>query len=256
MKAKGDVDGLVRLMKGDNPQTRVEATEALAELGHQRATGLLIKELTDILRFGDDADKVEAIILMKGSTSARPAVSMSLDLPFDRLQRLAKYEKTKFRRGMDLHLVRPILYGLATNSVESPAIRWYSVVALAELGDKSDDLMQLLMDTFNSISNMNIYVIEETVRALSFLTGNPHCVPLLIRIQKGELFRGGLDVGWRSAAIYALGASGNASAREYLEYLASHGDDFYRKRARIALELFGKATYDEIEAKVKSKLES
>jgi HEAT repeat protein len=254
MKEKGDIDGLAALLKADDPRMRVEATEALVEIKDHRAIELLVKEFTDIFKLGDEADKVEAITIMQGrADDSLIGVRLLLDLPWDREAKIIKFHHVKFTKKFELALARPILFSLATNPRETPAIRWYSAVALVELGDRSNEVMQLVIDTLNTMSKMNIDIIEESLRALSYFGSNSALVGMFIEIQKGRLFKAVLDVGPRSAAIYALGATGEPSAREYLEYLAGHGDQFYRTRAQVALKLFGKATYDEIKAAAESK---
>jgi HEAT repeat protein len=256
MKEKGDIDGLVALIKADDPRMRVEAIEALLEIKDHRAMELLVKEFNDISKLGDEADKVEAITIMQGRAGeGLMGMQGLLTLPWDREAKIIKLHHVKFTRKFELSLARPILLSLATNPIEASAIRWYSVVALVELGDRSNEVMQLLTDILDAMPKMNIDIMEESVRALSYFPSNPDTIARLIQIQKGHFLRWktALDVGYRSAAIYALAASGDPSAREYLEYLATHGDEFYQKRAQVALKLFGNATYDEIKAKAESK---
>ena len=249
MKEKGDIDALAALLKADNLQIRVRAIEALTEIGDRRANEVLIKEFTDIFRFGEAKDKVRANTIMRGDTGETySGVHGVLDL-----WGVGDFSKVKLARKLSLDLVGPILLSLATSQGEIPAIRWYAVVALLELGDRSNQVMQLLTDTFNEMPKKDISILEAQVRALSYVEGSSTLVDWFIQIQKGEVWKGGLDVRWRSAAIYALAATGEPSAREYLEYLATHGDEFYRKRAKVALELFGKAAYDEIKDRAKSK---
>lgn len=245
LKESGDIDALIPLLKSDNLQRRVEAFDALAEMGDQRANEVLVKEFTDIFRFGEAKDKVLAITIMRGDTG--PTYSGV------HVWGVGDFSKVKLTRKLPLNLVGPILLSLATSQGETPAMRWYAVVALLELGDRSNEVMQLLTDTFNEMPKKNIDVLEAQVRALSYIEGSSTLVDWFIQVQKGEVWRGGLDVGWRSAAIYALAATGDPLAREHLEYLASHGDQFFRTRAQAALKLFGKATYDEIEAAVEAE---
>lgn len=250
MKEKGDIDALVSLLKSDNLQRRVEAFEALAEIGDRRTNKVLIKEFTDIFRFGSEKDKVQAITIMRGRAGVGLiGVKLLLDL-----WGIGDFSKVKFTRKFGLALARPILISLATSQEEASAIRWYSAVALVELGDRSNEVMQLVMDTLSMMQKMNIDIVEESLRALSSFGGNSALVGMFIEVQKGQLFKAVLDVGPRTAAIYALAATGEPSAREYLEYLATHGDKFYRKRAQIALKLFGKANYDEIEANAEREI--
>lgn len=254
-KEKGEIGGLVSALKADNFQTRVEAIEALMDLGERRAIELVIKEFTNVLRFGDEADKIEGITIIQGRAcrTSLIAVVYSLELPSDRWEKVWKLEKVRFRRKLGLHLARPILFETAENSDENPVIRWYALIALVELGDRSNEVMQLLINVLDTMPKMNVDTIEESLRALSCCSINPDIIAMLIETAKGQRFKAVLDIVPRSAAIYALGATGDPLAREYLEYLATHGDKFYRERARVALKLFGKASYDEINAKAEPK---
>jgi len=103
-------------------------------------------------------------------------------------------------------------------------------------------------------ASLEIGIQEETIRALSYFTGNAGVRDALIDALQTRRFVGCQRISslWRHA-IYALSAFGDHSTREYLEYWAIHGDEHDRKRAQVALELFGKATFDEVKATVKTK---
>jgi len=256
MKERRDIDGLITALRNDNPQTRVEATEALTDLDEPKALELMVKEFSNPFRFGDKADKIEAITIIRGCPTPESlmAVTLSLDFTGDKLTRICKFQKVKFRKRFNLDLVRPILVDVAQDLDENPVIRWYAVTALAELGDRSDEVVHRLFSILGAMPKLNLDIVEENVRILSYFPNNPDVIATLMKIQKGELFKAVLEVGPRSAAIYALAATGNSSAREHLEYLATHGDKFYRKRAQLALKLFGKANYDEIKANAEKEI--
>jgi len=255
MKEKGDIEGLASALRSDNPEIRVEASEALIDSNDPKALEVLLKELRDVFRFGNEADKAEAITIMRACPSRESlgAITHSLHLADDRFKKMWKYEKTRFSKKLKLDIARPILMDVSVNPSENPLIRWYSVTALSELGDTSEEALRLLLDTLHAMPKINLWIIEESVRVLSRFAGNPSVIDLLIRIQKGEAKKAVVDVGPKSAAIYALAATGVASAREYLEYLAAHADEFYRSRVQMALKLFGKATFDEIKTKAEPK---
>src|SRR3972149_3960885 len=88
MQEKGDLDGLVSVLRNGDAQVRVEAAESLMEIGTPEALELLVKDFSSILRLGKEADKVEAILIMRGSPtrSSLAAVTHSsyLDLADDR----------------------------------------------------------------------------------------------------------------------------------------------------------------------------
>lgn len=256
MKENGDIEGLANAVRSDNPATRVEASEALMDSTDPKAMEALLKEVRDTFRFGDEADKAEAITIMRAcpTDESLGAMTHSLDLAEDRFKKIWKYEKIKFSKKLKLDIARPLLMDVSANPKENPFIRWYAMTALVELGDRSKEVLQALPDTLEAMPGMNVFIIEESVRVLSCFAGNPGVTDMLIKIQKGEAFETQLDVVPKSAAIYALGAIGDPQSREYLEYLASHGDKFYQKRAKLALKLFGKGNYDQIKAAAKKEI--
>jgi len=255
MKEKEDIEGLANAVRNNNPATRVEAFEALIGCTDPRALEVVLKELHDTFRSGDEAAKAEAITIMRAcpTRASLAAMTHSLDLADDRFKRMWKYEKVKCSKKLKLDLARPVLMDASMNPKENPFIRWYGVTALAELGDRREEIIQLLLDTLNAMPKVNLWIIEESVRVLSCFRGKSGVIDLLIKIQKGEALKAVLEVGPRSAAIYALASTGEASAREYLEYLATHGDDFYKRRARMALRLFGEVTFDEMKARAEKE---
>jgi HEAT repeat protein len=256
MREKGDIEGLANALKDDNPGTRVEASEALMDCTDPKAMEVLLKEFRDTFKFGDEADKAETITIMRAHPTRESlgAVGHSLDWSEDRFRRMWKYEKTKFSKKLNLDIARPILMDAFTNVKENPFIRWYAVTSLVELGDRSEEVLEALPDTLRAMSAINVWIIEESVRALSYFAGNPSVIDWLVKIQKGEVFETELDAIPKVTAIYALGAIGGSQSGEYLEYLASHGDKFYQNRAKLALRLLGKANYDEIKAAAEKEI--
>ena len=252
MKEGGDVEGLSALLKADNLQTQVEATEALLELGDTKGLQLINQRYSDVFKFGDKADKVELMIMMQGRYSefdTNIGWLIPLELPEARILRIMKFEKVTFRTKPKLEVSRSILFEAATNSNENPLIRLLAVLTLTELGDRSDEVIQLIFSLLDELEDPNLWNVRETLRAISNFSHNREATDFLIRVQRGELFKGKAAEEVRQAAIYALGAIATSSAREYLEYLTGSGDKLYRQRAKIALGLFGKANYDEIKAK-------
>jgi HEAT repeat protein len=248
MKEKRDIRGLINALRNAPPQIRVEAIEALIDIDDPKVLELLLKEFSDVFRFGEEADKVEAITIIRACPTRQSlgamthSDSLGLILTSDSFTKIWKYEKVKFTKKLNLGLVRPILLEVAMNSGENLVIRWYTVTALAELGDRSDELVQLLINILDAMPKQNLFIVEESLRILSYFTGNPTARNVLMNsLRTGTVSR--------MYSIYALGALGDPLTRENLEYLVVHGDKNDRKRAEIALNLFGTASYDEIKAK-------
>jgi regulator of replication initiation timing len=156
------------------------------------------------------------------------------------------------------------MFQVATDPKSKVLISWYILIALVELGDRSDIVAQLLIETAEGIMTwckesdmdssltgafLEIAVSEETVRALSHFTGNSKAKQALIDALHARIFVGRQEVGSPyKYAMYALSALGDPSTREHLEYWTTYGDVDIRRAARLALELFGKATFDEVVA--------
>lgn len=253
MKETRDVDGLWSATRSDSLQTRVKATEALIEIEDARGLQLISQRYSDVFKFGDNADKVEVMIMMQGRYLRMdtlvawvvPLVGSTGDRPLE----IMALEKVRFRTKPKLELARPILLEAATNSTENPLIRLLAGATLAELGDRSDELIQLMFSLLEEVEELNFWTIREILRALSHFSNNCEATDFLIRVQKGEVFRRESSEGIRQAALYGLGAIGSDLAREYLEYLTTSSSRVHKKEAQVALELFGKASYDEVRRK-------
>lgn len=256
MKESKDIAGLAALMKADNLQTRVEASEALLELGDTKALELITQRYSEVFKFGDRADKVELMIMMQGRCSEFDTMIgwvMPLKLPEDRALRIMKLEKITFRRKTNLNLARSILFETAANTAENPFVRLFALTTLVELGDRDNNILGLMIALlFIDMEGVNTRTVCETLRAFSKFSNEKDIADMLINVQKGEAWSSENAAPVREAAIYALGAMTTPSAREYLEYLATGGNEFYRKKAQVALRLFGKADYDNIKAACKS----
>lgn len=285
MKEKGDIDGLVKALynpknRGDaikalvelksfeglikalnsrNSGVRIGIAEALKDINEPEAINALNKTLINALKFGEMEEQVEAITLIQGR---EPYLFLSIMLAGDD-ERLQLLENV--RKKLSLETFRDAL--LETVKQRKSAISlWYALVALVELGDRSNEVLQELIEfsdawlktlatepsLFASIITMSVR--EETLRALSCFRGNSAITDLVVKAYEGMFLSGSeISEGLKIKAIYALGALGDPSARERLEYLASHSGGSIQKTSKISLELYGKATFDEIKAKAESK---
>ncbi len=261
-----DVEGLAAALQNNDIKVRIEATQALKNIQDNEGVERLIRILTAPLRFGNDEDRIEAITLIQGRVSSMFLLA-TLGLRAEALEKALDQEK--LQKKLDVKLVRPALSGTAKDRKGNSVVRWYALTALAELGDRSDEVAQLLIETAEILltlckrqdigSQIAGFALEdgiqkETLRALSYFAGSGKVRDALIDALQGHRFVGYQHISspW-SYAVYALSAFGDPSAREHLEYWAMHGDEMARRRAQVALELFGKTTFDEVQAKVKAE---
>jgi hypothetical protein len=249
MKQNRDFAGLVTALGSKDPQVRVGAAEALKEIGDEQAIARLCGRLTQVLTYGltlglRDRNRVEALKKVHG----RVATSESA--------------------------LREMFAGLAGGHLQ-PLVHWYALIASAECGLRDDAILNELIDygdrlvkfldepKEDSMLTLQTVILggsvrKETLRAISYFKDSPTATSAIIGTSEDRLFAGrDSDAGERLSVlkyeVYALGALGDISTRKRLEYWATNGEEQVQKRARIALELFGHATFDEIEACVKSK---
>jgi HEAT repeat protein len=295
MKEKGDIQSLTKELTNKNPTIRVEAAEALKSIDDPKAVAVVTKYISDLLRFGERDDQIEAILLIQARA---PEHFLPINVDPKRVQ-----------KKLSLEPFRDALFEVIKRHKSAVSV-WYALIALIELGDRSHKVLNGLIEfTKTWLANLDTEGIEgaptwalaksineETLRALSYFKGNQTAVNAVIDALEGKLFgsyvsedetskailriidkdlkyaedrvkqgdeaaKTVLEVFHRStfnevkikSAIYALGALGDQSTRERLEYLASRGSESIRKSVKVALEFFGKATYDEIKAKAESK---
>jgi len=172
-------------IRNPNPNIRVEATEALKEIGDQEVIKRLAAILAlDLLSSKDDESNIEAITLICGHGDYRflvPALSCNEN-------RAKALEKA--RRKLPLEFVRHALLSKAIDEEENPIVHWYALLALVELGESSNEILNALI---NSSKNLITYldqergegsiafwrallalsIKDETVRTLSYFKDNP-----------------------------------------------------------------------------------
>lgn len=275
MKKNRDLEGLTRLIGDEKPKVRVNAAQALKDIGDMEAIKALTDALFNTIKFRKNNDQIEAMIIMQGRVPA-------------------SYVEKTFTTQEQIDALKNVHGPLPLNFVQGPMeemIRdkkisfingWFGLLTLVELGDHREELLEklitlsidsivvmdrtLISDSDNMINfilaNGVNCLIEETIRALASFKDNSTATKTIIMILDGELFRGSYVHRYSSYPylhaeqkhlIYALSAIGDPSERERIEYLANRGDKSIRKTAKAALRLYGKATYDEIKAKVESK---
>jgi len=249
------VEGLIKAFKSTNWYLRVESAEALKEINIPEATKQLSEILIKTLKYGKFEDKIEAITLIYGRGNWNFLVPVLSSASSDGKRGDAL---TKVQRKL---LLEPILSALdeMLEKEDNQVVGWYALITLVELGERNDEnLRALIKSSDDLITNLGQpeglggilfaeAICEETLRALSYFRDNPVATTAVIGALEGRFlaFKSGEESRMRYA-LYTLGALGDPTTHERLEYLAGYGAPEFQRIARIALELFGRATYDEI----------
>jgi len=143
-------------------------------------------------------------------------------------------KKLKFRGKVTLEKVGGALSEATKDT--NMLVSWFALVTLSELGDRSDGLPRLLVNSAQNYLSwskesgegssgivggfLEGAVAEETIRALSYFSKNRDALEALTEILHAHLLVGHQKVSSpRTQAIYALGAIGASAAKEHLEYL-------------------------------------
>jgi len=270
------IDALAQeVSKNDNPSIRVGAAQILKGIEDTEAIEGLTNALLSAIRLGNSDDQVEAMIVIQGRV---PTSLVKTSFLPDRQEALENV-----RGSLELHRFQSLLDEVVREG-KSYFSKWFALVTLVELGDCREEVLKTLISY--SASNTKavdelleeragqrdfaLYLeantvnclIEETVRALASLGDNAIARDAVIKILEGEFLCGSyvhpgknysyLHPRHQENAICALGAIGDPSTRERLEYLANRGSEAIRRDAKVALELYGKATYDKIKNKAES----
>jgi len=245
------VQGLTEGLKNDDPQVRVESAEALKDIGSSTAMESLAKILVKTLKFGSKDDKIEALVIMQGHGVSYFWVDSKI--------------RARIQKKLPLDLIRSALLEVAETD-SYPLVRWHALVALAELGERNDKILSQLIETSErlmaALDNYGLAAFgirTETLRALSFFRNNHAAVNAVVNALKGSVLvhKRYEEAGPFKEEFYALGALGDPSTRELLEFWATRGvtpgKEHIQKSAQVALELFGIATFDEVERIAESK---
>ncbi len=283
MRKKRDIEGLTHLLVDSIPKNRINAAQALKDIGDSEAISALTEALFNTIRFGKGNDPIEAMIIMQGRI---PASFMRFAFSQKRIDALEKV-----RGPLELNLVLGPIEKMINEKKLNLIDKLFSLLTLVELGDRREVLLdELIASTTECIrvidrklnaipfsseigSDFQIHMffagqinrlIEETIRALASFKDNLKVRDVVSKILDDELFRGsyvyphGIRTGpyiyaKQEHSIYALGAIGSPSERERIKYMANRGSESISRAAKAALELYGKAFYDEIKAKAESK---
>jgi len=262
------IEGLVKALENDMPGVRLAAVEALKETGDYEGMTYASDILIQMLKYGTDEDKIEALTRICGRSN-------SLFLTCWLGPTIADVLKNVVKSKLPLELVREALLVETAGEKVHPVVRWYALIALVELGERSQGVLDELIkisdelvtfydrkpdpdeDSFAIAGRtfLAYSIKDETLRAISCFKGNPTATYAIIEALEGN-FLAGRSKGEPSfddkRILSALGALGDPATRERLGYLASYGDVEAKRLAKVALEYFGRATYDEIKAKAEA----
>ena len=121
-------------------------------------------------------------------------------------------------------------------------VAWYAATALAELGDQSDGTAENLIANLTPPPSENENILKyATTQSLSNIKYNPRVVDALMSAYQTDR-----NISVRMGCLWALGAIGDPSSKEFLEYIARQGNGEEPCAAQAALELFGKGDFEEI----------
>ena len=267
LKDLRNVEGLSKALKNDMPGVCFAACEALKEIGDPEGLSLAAQFLIRMLKYGSNEDKIEAITRICGHINT---LFLTCWLGSNSIPEILK---GVIKSKLPLELVKDSLLLETSDENVHPVVRWYALIALVELGDRSSDILIELIElgdklvTFYdrepepdeegfSLVMRTLFAIsirDETLRALSHFKDNPIATSAVLSALEGQILAGRSKGEQRfedKHILSALSALGDPSTRERLEYLATYGNTEVRRLARIALDLFGKATYDEIKARM------
>jgi hypothetical protein len=262
------VEALSQALANDNLGVRLEAAEIMKNIGGEALT-LLCKHLVSELKLGKTEHQMEALIKMQGRVPHGSFV-MSFFSP----DAWSIFEKIRFSGKLPLDLLLNAFGG-----VDDPAgvlmrslgkeseliVGWFGFVTLAELGARNRPVPRMLVYyaeeylTWSGETGAGASlagapaessVRRETVRALSYFVDDDFALESIIKVSRRNLLSSGYQKPKLNPryAICALGALGRPEAKQHLEFFATRGEEDERAAARIALELFGRASFDEIAA--------
>jgi hypothetical protein len=248
----GSIERLSEALSSKNAGTRIQVAEALKDISNPVATDALNKALVNTLKFGEMEEQIEAITLIQGRG---PEHFLSVVVVGDTERALKGVTKK-----LSLDTFRDALLSVVQQRKEGASV-WYALIALVELGDRSNEVLNGLVEFSHAYINaletkidepggsaliawvIGTEVREETLRALSYFRSSSKALDAIVKAYEGSFLSSPRISGRQEHAVYALAALGDPSSKERLEYLVSHG-----KAPNVVIELFGKAPYDEIKA--------
>jgi tetratricopeptide (TPR) repeat protein len=140
-----------------------------------------------------------------------------------------------------LQEIRPVLIDIMEKG--DNLIAYIVSCTLAELGDQSNETVENLIINLNPPPGENENIIKfATTQALSHIRNNKHVIDALMNAYQTDT-----NISVRLGSIWALGAIGDISSKDFLEYIATHEEGEELRAAQAALELFGKGSFEEIQ---------
>lgn len=132
---------------------------------------------------------------------------------------------------------------------EDMGVEYYIASTLANLGDEDENIVREICLHLSLAKGLYdekdtvVLIMCDAIRALSNVR-HPDTVVILQRYLRNE------DVEVRKAVICALGALGQEDGKQDLESICNQPDGDESRTARVALESFGTASFDQIRARI------
>lgn len=226
-----------------------------------KETGQIIQSL----KFGSANEKIEAITYAR-----RKADDFFLILVFDEGEAKRIFNKTQRMKPFSSEeslKIKEALSDLLSSGKDILAC-WYAAIALVELGDIKEEILDFLWRSCNqliewlddessgsalTLAGTRIVVQSETMRALSMFKDSPSVGEKIMECYEAKAPIGKVQSGLRKESIYAFGVIGKEKYKELVEYNAEQGKDEVQYAGKAALELWGEGSYDNIKKLAESK---
>lgn len=221
-----------------------------------------VDEIFGALKYGSSGEKLEALTIVRGRMNG---VLLRIACDKARVDLLVKRISSgnQFAPN-DQEKIHSALWEIL-ESGKDPLVCWYTAVALVDFGDVSRECLHRLVVSTQQVVPFLIAKMErgspfalqalaqeetekETIRALSKFETETGVSTILKECFEQRFLKGLKGDGeLRRCALYALAAVGDPEFRPFVEYHAAKATDSREKNAaRVALDLWGSADYDEI----------
>jgi hypothetical protein len=227
-----------------------------------------IQEILSTIKYGSQEDKIEAITKARGRANE---MLLQAVLGQERAKGLMKMSYSGSNFTLDNHeQIRAALWEIL-ESKKDILVCWYATITLVDLGDISQSCLEILVQASEQVISWLVetgkreggtisgaitewQVQEETIRALSKFSANIDVSAILKECFEGGFLKGLQHEGrFQECALYAFATSGNPELRPLVEYHAKKAtDNTVKKAAKVSLELWGRANYDEIAARARA----
>lgn len=278
------VHDLAALLSSRSIKDRLESFEKLQNTLQLGARDTLVNVLNRKITGRSPADQFETITLAQGRSAGRSFLQTAFAAfdedgdVVDRGELLGQFLQEK-GKALKIEEVGEALRQVLRQE-GAIVVEWCALTALVELGDRADSVLEQLIQTsevlrqrtgsaaaetrdavieagedfaqdftvFTVVALGDSEIAWEALRAISKFVGNSKAAGAATRALDGLW----LNQPPRRPAIYALGAIADPSTRPILERIANDKNDRFVVDARLSLDLFGKAGFDQIREKART----